>query len=88
MNFVVSSYQIGSAFYDIEILIALPHRKRCVRSREFMAEDLGEEDVVGLVSGFEAVAADGSVGAAEVAGFQGWSREPKAAETYLGSCGG
>ena len=53
-----------------------------------MAEDLGQEDVVGHVFGFEAVAADGSVGAAQVVGFQGWSREPKAAETYLGSCGG
>ena len=32
-----------------------------------MAEDLGEEDIVGLVFGFEPVAADGGVGAAEVA---------------------
>jgi len=30
-----------------------------------MAEDLGQEDVVGLVSGFELVAADSSVGRAE-----------------------
>ena len=52
-----------------------------------MAEDLGEEDIVGLVLGFELVATDGAVGAAEVAWFQGRSREPKAAETYLGSCG-
>jgi len=37
-----------------------------------MAEDLGQEDVVGLVSGFELVAADGSVGAAEVARFPGF----------------
>jgi len=37
-----------------------------------VAEDLGQEDVVGLVSGFELVAADSSVGASEVAGFPGF----------------
>ena len=36
-----------------------------------MSEDLGEEDIVGDVLGFEAVATDGAVGAAEVAGFPG-----------------
>ena len=36
-----------------------------------MAEDLGEEDIVGDVFGFELVAADGAVGAAEVAWFPG-----------------
>ena len=36
-----------------------------------MSEDLGEEDIVGLVLGFELVATDGAVGAAEVAGFPG-----------------
>ena len=30
--------------------------------QEFMAEDLGEEDIVGEVFGFEAVATDGAVG--------------------------
>jgi hypothetical protein len=34
-----------------------------------MSEDLGEEDIVGLVFGFELVATDGAVGAAQVAGF-------------------
>jgi hypothetical protein len=34
-----------------------------------MTEDLSEEDIVGLVFGFELVATDGAVGAAEVAGF-------------------
>jgi hypothetical protein len=58
--------------HDKEILIGLPHRKRCVRPEQLMAEDLGQEDVVGLVSGFELVAADGSVGAAEVARFPGF----------------
>ena len=36
-----------------------------------MAEDLGQEDVVGLVFGFELVAADGAVGAAQVARLPG-----------------
>ncbi|HSZ78605.1 MAG TPA: hypothetical protein VK775_14470, partial [Chthoniobacterales bacterium] len=36
-----------------------------------MAEDLGEEDIVGDVFGFELVAADGAVGAAEVTWFPG-----------------
>jgi hypothetical protein len=34
-----------------------------------MAEDLCEEDIVGLVFGFELVATDGAVGAAQVAWF-------------------
>jgi hypothetical protein len=42
-----------------------------------MAEDLGEEDIVGLVFGFEAVATDGAVGAAQLAGFP---REVEGAE--------
>ena len=37
-----------------------------------MAEDLGEEDVVGHIFGFELAAAGGAVGAAEVAGFPGF----------------
>jgi hypothetical protein len=36
-----------------------------------VAEDLCEEDIVGLVLRFEAVATDGAVGASEVAGFPG-----------------
>ena len=71
--------------YDIEILIGLPDGKRSVRSEQLVAEDLGQEDVVGLVFWFELVAADGSVGASEVARFPGLSREPKAAEMYLGN---
>jgi hypothetical protein len=34
-----------------------------------VSEDLGEEDIVGLVSGFELVATEGAVGATEMAGF-------------------
>ena len=52
-----------------------------------MAEDLGQEDVVGHILWFKQVAADGAVSASQVAWFQGWSREPKALEMYLGSCG-
>jgi hypothetical protein len=36
-----------------------------------MAEDLSEEDIVGLVFGFELVATDGAVGASEVSWFPG-----------------
>jgi hypothetical protein len=36
--------------------------KGCVWTEEFMAKDLGEEDIVGLVFGFELVATDGAVG--------------------------
>src|ERR1700752_3114097 len=42
--------------HDIEILITLPDGKGCIRSQQLMAEDLGQEDVVGLVSGFKLVA--------------------------------
>src|ERR1700758_1082453 len=56
---------------NVKILIALSYRNGCIRSQQLMAEDLGQEDVVGLVFGFELVAADSSVGAAEVAWFPG-----------------
>ena len=52
-----------------------------------MAEDLGKEDIVGLVFGFEFVATEGAGTLRRWQGFQGRSREPKAPETYLGSCG-
>lgn len=49
-----------------------------------MAEDMGQEDVVGLVFwGLKLVATDCAVGGAKVARSQGWSRQPKAAETYV-----
>jgi hypothetical protein len=53
-----------------------------------MAEDLGEEDVVGLVSGFKLVAADGSVGAAEVAGFPGFVQRAESGGNVLGQLQG
>jgi hypothetical protein len=79
------SYQNASLLNDIEILIGLSDPRTRVRPEEFVAEDLGEEDVVGPVVGFEAVATEGAVGGAEVAGFKGWSRAPKVAETYFGA---
>jgi hypothetical protein len=36
-----------------------------------MTEDLGEEDIFGDILGFELVATDGAVGAAEVSWFPG-----------------
>jgi hypothetical protein len=38
------------------------HVPGCIWTEEFMAEDLCEEDIVGLVFGFELVATDGAVG--------------------------
>ena len=49
-----------------------------------MAEDLGQEDVVGLVPGFELVAADSSVGAAEVARFPGFVQRAEGGGNVLG----
>jgi hypothetical protein len=51
-----------SRLSNVKILITLADRKGCIRSQEFMAEDLCEEDIVGLVLGFELVATDGDVG--------------------------
>jgi hypothetical protein len=70
---------------DIEILVALPDGEGSGPSEEFMAEDFCDEDVLGHVFGFKAVAADSGVGASQVAWFPAKAREPKAAETYLGS---
>ena len=49
-----------------------------------MAEDLGEEDVVGLVFWFELVAADGSVGASQVAWFPGFVQRAEGGGNVLG----
>ena len=49
-----------------------------------MAEDLGQEDVVGLVSGFKLVAADSSVGTAEVAWFPGFVQRAEGGGNVLG----
>jgi hypothetical protein len=64
-------YRAVSGLFDIKILITLSYGKGYVWSEEIMAEDLGEEDIVGLVFGFELVATDGAVGASEVSWFPG-----------------
>jgi hypothetical protein len=56
------SYQGWFTSIEYKNLITLSDRKGCVGSQEFMAEDLGEEDIVGLVFGFELVATEGAVG--------------------------
>jgi hypothetical protein len=55
-------YRDSSGLSNVKILITLRYGKGCIWTEEFMAEDLGEEDIVGLVLGFEAVATDGAVG--------------------------
>jgi hypothetical protein len=64
--FVVHFWQF-SVSYDKEILVTLPDRESCSARQELITEDLCLEDIVGHVPGFEAVAADSSIGASEVA---------------------
>jgi hypothetical protein len=52
----------GSELSNVKILITLSYGEGCVWPEEFMSEDSGEEDIVGLVFGFELVATDGAVG--------------------------
>ena len=66
-----SFLQVRLSAIEYKILITLAYGEGCVRSEEFMAEDLGEEDIVGDVFGFELVATEGAVGASQVAGFPG-----------------
>ena len=49
-----------------------------------MSEDLGEEDIVGLILGFEAVAADGGVGASQVAWFPRFVQRAEGVELRAG----
>jgi hypothetical protein len=60
---------------------------RSVPRQEFMAEDLGEEDIVGLVFGFELVATDGAVGASEVALVSGEVEGAEGGGNVLGELG-
>jgi hypothetical protein len=62
---------ILSSSFNIEILVALPDGEGGGPWEEFMAEDFCDEDVLGHVFGFEAVAADSGVGASQVAWFPG-----------------
>ena len=52
-----------------------------------MSEDLGEEDIVGDVFELNMWQQMAPQAEGRWPGFQGSSREPKAAETYLGSWG-
>lgn len=61
--------------------------KRCVRPQELVAEDLGQEDIVGLIFGFKPVAADGPVGAPEVARFPGLVGRAEGVGNVLGKLG-
>ena len=63
---------------DVKILVTLPNRKGCIWPQEFMAEDLG------LVFGFELVAADGAVGRAQVAWFPGFVQRAESVGDVLG----
>ena len=47
---------------NVKILITLSYGEGGIWPEEFMAEDLGEEDIVGFVFGFELVATEGAVG--------------------------
>ena len=49
-----------------------------------MAEDLGQEDVVGLVFWFEEMAADGAVYASQVARFPGSVQRAESVGVVLG----
>jgi hypothetical protein len=56
-----------------------------------VAEDLGQEDVVGLVLRFEAVAADGGVGASQMSWFPWFVQRAEGGRNVLGelrACGG
>jgi hypothetical protein len=49
-----------------------------------MAEDVGQEDVVGLVLGFELLAADGVLGRTQVAWFPGFVQRAEGVGDVLG----
>ena len=53
-----------------------------------MAEDLGQEDVVGLVFWFEEVAADSSVGASQISRFPGFVQRAESGGNVLGQLQG
>jgi hypothetical protein len=65
------AFNFLSSFNDIEILVALADGEGSGPWEEFMAEDFCDEDVLGHVFGFKAVAADSGVGASQVAWFPG-----------------
>ena len=72
----------GTRLSNIKILIGLPYGEGGIGTEEFVAEDLCEEDIVGVVFGFEIVATDGAVGASQVAGFPGLGQGQGKRQTY------
>jgi len=44
----------GAGLSNVKILITLSYGEGCIWSQKFMAEDLGEEDIVGDILGFGA----------------------------------
>jgi hypothetical protein len=77
-------YQKISSPYDIEILVALPDGEGSGPWEEFMAEDFWDEDVLGHVFGFKAVAADGGVSASQVAWVPGKGEGAEGGRNVLG----
>jgi hypothetical protein len=70
---------------NVKILVTLADRGGCVRPEEFVAEDLCQEYVVGLVLRFEAVAAHGGVGASQVSWFPGFVQGAEGGRNVLGA---
>src|SRR5260370_31299750 len=66
-----SNSVILSSSFNVKILVALADGEGGGPWEEFMAEDFCDEDVLGHVFGFKAVAADSGVGASQVAWFPG-----------------
>jgi hypothetical protein len=66
-----SNLRSGSGLLNIKNPYNSALRRGCVGPEELVAEDLYQENVIGLVLRFEALATDGAVGAVEVAWFQG-----------------
>src|SRR4029077_6447503 len=62
---------ILSGSFNVKILVALPDGEGSGPWKEFMAEDFCDEDVLGHVFRFKAVAAESGVGASQVAWFPG-----------------
>jgi hypothetical protein len=73
-----------SELSNVKIVMGLPYRKGCV----WTEEELGEEEIVGLVFGFELVATDGAVGASQVAWFPGSVKGAEGCGNVLGEFGG
>jgi hypothetical protein len=69
---------------NVEILVALPDGEGSGPWEEFMAEDFCDEDVLGHVLGFKAVAADSGEGASQVAWFPGKGEGAESSRNVFG----